>query len=304
MIGRYFNWAVLTALLSFSTLVFGQTALEDGYAKLRRGDYSGAIAAFEAVAESGKIADRKGLAQALIATGQLEKAGVQAQKLSKQKAGKSASQVLLARIDFIRGKYRAVIKRLKKEVRVNPANLEARILISEAKLASGAHSDSLQEADEIADLWNEGQVKGAEGLTLLGRALHLTRYYKDANEIFGEALEHNPNYVPAHLYWARLFLEKYDEQQAGQSLDRVLKVNPNHPYALALTAKIDMSSDNDVVKALARIKKALAVNPRCVPALRIHAHILIQTEQLTAALKLLDQALAVNPNDSISQTFQ
>ena len=96
MIGRYFNWAVVTALLSFSTLAFGQAALEDGHAKLRRGDYSGAIDAFGAVAESGKSTDRKGLTLALIATGQLEKAGVQALKLGKQKAGKSASQVLLA----------------------------------------------------------------------------------------------------------------------------------------------------------------------------------------------------------------
>lgn len=302
-----------TALLSTLLFVFslalawapaataGDFKLSSVQKSVARGDYKVAITALEKVAAAprAKTAVLSLLARSYLATGQYAKAeqlGLRLFKKGGKKAGVAGANIL-GTVEWSTGRYKAAIKRLKKEVRKHPKNWEARIILSEALAATGTARQKLSAADEIADYWQEGDVKGAPGLTMLARGLHLTQYYKNANEVFQEATEEDPDYVEAQLHWAWLFLEKEDESNASKSLEEVLKRNPNHPSALAMTALIDMSSENDAPKALVNVRKALATNPHLVFAHQVHAHILIETEQYPEAIVELEKALATNPND-------
>ena len=196
------------------------------------------------------------------------------------------------------GRYKEAIRLLAKEVHARPKNWEARVRLSEARLATGTRRSKLTEADELATYWERGALKGAAALAWLGRALHLTGYYKDSNQIFEKALELEPHHVQTHLFYAQLALELENDKHADEELTALLQVNPHHPEGLALMAQIDMTSDNDPVKATARITAALATDPRSVPALRAQAHVYLDTEQFPQALAVLDRALAVDPNDA------
>ena len=238
------------------------------------------------------------LARAYVELGRYEEVAPVAARLSqKGRKGKLAAAIVLGLNETLTGKYAAAKKRLRRAIRANPRAWEARVLLAEAEVATGKHFEQLPEADAIADFYQEGKLKGAAALTLLARALHLTQYFHNSNEIFMEAAEADPDHLPVHLYRAMLFMEKEDEGSADKDLQEVLRRNPNHPVALALMAFIDMSSDNDAPKAIERVNKALKVNPRLVLAHQVHAHILIETEQFEQAIATLSGALVTNPSD-------
>ena len=283
-------------LLSAPAPAHAGQALDEARNKLARGDYTQAIAALEKLAARSPDA-QESLARAYLDVGRYEDATATASKLAERRGHKWAGEVLLGTVELLTGKYDEAIRRLRAVVRGAPQNFEARIRLAEAKVATGARYDQLSEADAIVEFWQDGKVTDAAGLIWMARALHLMAYYKNANEIFIEALQKDPKYALGHLYWAMLFLEKEDEGEADKSLAAVLAINPNHAHALALTGFIDVSSEADSVKALEHVRTALEVNDRFVPALQVLAHILIGTEQFGAALEQLNKALETNPND-------
>jgi len=285
----------VAALLAAPCTASAQDLFSSARNKLKRGDYAAGIADLEKAGSSSEVLEA--LARAYIDTGQYESATKTAGLLGKSRKGKGVGQALLGTVELLTGQYKAVIKRLKREVKVRPRNFEARIVLSEAQAATGTPRRKLRYADEIADFWQSGEVTSAHDLALLGRALHLTEYFNNARDIFEEALEEDDRSVEAHIYFATLFLDKENEKDAGALIDAVLKFNPNHPHALTLTAWMDSSSDNDPIKALENAGKALAVNPMYVPALRVRAQVYIETEQFESAQLVLQQALKTNPND-------
>ncbi|MFT7621884.1 MAG: tetratricopeptide (TPR) repeat protein [Myxococcota bacterium] len=272
------------------------TPLENGLSQLQRGDYPEAIATLKTAGKS--VGALSALGSAYLTVGQHGQALAVAGRLSKMRRGKGQGAVLAARVETEAGKYAAAIKRLRREIKSRPKNWEARIVLAEARLATGTSHASLAEADAIADFWQEGDVVGADALTWLARALHLTAYFQNANEIFEEALADDPHHQTAKLLYAQLFLQKENEAEAGPMVSEVLTSNPNHPLALTLAALMDENSDNDTIKARGRLEKALKVNPRFVPALQARARMFILTEQFEEAQKVLEHALTINPNDA------
>ncbi len=274
--------------------------LEEAVKQLRRGDYGDAIAALEKLQLTGAAEARRleALGRAYLDVGNYDAAATLVAQLAKTKGAETAAAIIGAKVAIALGRYAEAVTTLEREIKARPKNFEARVLLAETRLATGTPRADLKEADAIADFWQSGQVKGSKALTHLGRALHLTGYFKDANQIYGDAIEEDPKHLEAHLGWALLFLEKENDAEADRSLKDVLKLNPNHPEALALTAYIDVSSDNDYAKAREHVEKALKTNPRSGLALSVKAEVLIHSEQVTEAVKVLEQALSTNPNDS------
>jgi len=229
--------------------------------------------------------------------GRYEDAQVASKRMGKSRSLAPASVALQGRIMRARGQHKALISAMRKEVRKRPTHWEARILLSEALLATGTGPSDLVEADEMADYWNDGQIKAPQDLRWLGRALHLTGYFQDAFDMLNQTLDQTPNDQQALAFLIELLMDKEDETQAGAVLGRLLKVNPNHMQGRIWAAHMDISSDNDYAAARKRIQAVLKSNAKHVSALQEEASALIHTEQYEAALVSLNRALTVNSRD-------
>ena len=112
---------------------------------------------------------------------------------------------------------------------------EARLLLGEVLLELGRRKDAEPRLRTLIEDYNEGRIaeNDGHGLALVGRAAHLLRSPRDANDAFGEA-EATGVFDRQLLLWrAELFLEKYDPGHAEEVLADVLERAPNDPDALA-----------------------------------------------------------------------
>jgi tetratricopeptide (TPR) repeat protein len=99
--------------------------------------------------------------------------------------------------------------------------------------------------------------------TFLGRCF-LEKYNQPAAaEAFKEALQANPNFVPALLGMARLHLLAHQSAPALKLLSRALEISGSNPEAHALKAEA-LFVDRDRDGALSAIDRGLESNPRSV----------------------------------------
>ena len=268
----------------------------------KRGEYQSAIRSLEKTTHRAP-SDGILLGELYLTVGEFAKAQQHAKTLRNESNTRGHGLVLQARVLSQSGRYREAIVLLQTAVREFPMLFEARVRLSELLWTTGTPRRDLRDADAVADYWEAGDVRAKE-LLWLAKGLHLTEYFKDANSIFYELREQYPDYAPALLGHAELFLEKEDEAQAGLAIERVLAVNPYHPDALVLSARMDLSSDGNPKKALERARAALSVNPKHVGALRVLAAAYVETEQYDAATEQLEAALALNPRDPETLAFR
>jgi len=207
-------------------------------------------------------------------------------------------ELLLARHEFMTSDYQAVIKRMRPLVGRKPMNFEARVLLGRAFLAIGNKQQAVNVLDAMADHWNDGRVTTGPQLMWLGLGLQLTEYFKNANQIFGDALKADPNLHQARIYWAELFIEKYNFQDSDQLFKEVLKRLKGDPQAVLGTALIDILSDRKFIKAKEKLEKLLKTAPQNVRAHTLIALADLHHERPWDAIKRLnDKALKIAPND-------
>ncbi|MBI4459266.1 MAG: tetratricopeptide repeat protein [Acidobacteria bacterium] len=91
----------------------------------------------------------------------------------------------------------------------------------------------------------------------------------DAEGLFREALELNTNHTGALLGMAELAAGRWESQAPG-TLNRALQINPNLLKARVMLAKIELEHDN-YAAAAAELEKALRVNPLSLEAWSLRA---------------------------------
>jgi Tfp pilus assembly protein PilF len=145
---------------------------------------------------------------------------------------------------------------------------------------------------------NAIQPTDAEGLTLVGRAAHLLRSARDANDAYNQAEKTGGKArVETLLFRADLFLDKYDPGHAEEVVKEALKLAPHNAAAHVVMAHVKLDQALDFTAAEQEIKEALAVDPKIDGAFFVGAGLALRTMDLPRADSLLDQGLAVNPNN-------
>lgn len=287
---------VAVALLVASGAAAAQDRVADGRAKLASGDYAGARAALVEAAKGAKGPEaHRLLFDVQLRTGDLDGAAATAKELAGRKGTADAGAVLLGELDVLAGRYEQAIERLTPVVGRDGLDFRARWALGRAHEALGHADRAFAALDPMADAYVDDKVSSAQDLTYLGLGLWHTGHFKNANQVFGEALQADPRYQEANLWWGLLFLEKYNYRDADQSFEDVLKQDPKHPMALVGMARVDIGSDNDLIAAARRVDEALATNPRLVEALLVKADIEVRNEDYDGALATLERALKVNP---------
>jgi cellulose synthase operon protein C len=186
-----------------------------------------------------------------------------------------------------------------RRVEGDPAARGARLLLGEILIELGRRKDARAPLLSLIEDYNENRIDENDGhsLALVGRAAHLLRSPRDANEAFSEA-EASGAHDPELLLWrAELFLEKYDPGKAEEVLTEVLERAPNHAEALVWMAhvRLDQALDFDEAERLAR--RALEVNPKLAEAYFVLAGVALRDQELELVEKHVADGLKVRPGD-------
>lgn len=238
-----------------------------------------------------------GLARLYYQTGRYQEAASAALKASLGTTTAGPGQAMLAEIHLATGQRAEAVKLLQAATKADARNYRARLLLAQAyaKLgrdadARGIHQRLVASLEALAP-----EVRTPETLFVRAMALWSLEQWEEASGAFQDAVQVDERLVEANVQWARLFLQKYNEADAQQSLRDALKVNPNHPGALVLRGYLELVESNNATKANALADQALENNPRFVEAFLLKAQTALDNSERAEAEKFLDQALAVNP---------
>ncbi len=269
------------------------------------GDYGQAVAAYRALARSGRDfpVSARGWARALAATGEYESALDALDRASARapsgtdpdaELARARGRLLytLGRLDEAEANFRRAI-----EVGAGDAQL-ARLDLGTLLFDRGEREEALALFDGFIDFYNRVRGLDAEELRAVGTAVTYLGardpdLFHDAVRAFEEAIAADPGDPEPRTDLGLLFLEKYDSFQAGPLIDEALARNPVHPRALlakARRAKFEGSSE-----ALELVQQALETNPRLTEARALLARLHLELEEVDEAEAEARRGLETNP---------
>src|SRR5262249_19057790 len=148
--------------------------------------------------------------------------------------------------------------------------------------------------ESFIKFYEETDSLSAEELTLIARALVHLEKYKDANDIYDEAISEDGQYLDAHLSRGELFTTKYNYKEAAEILSDAAKINPGSARLHLAIASNKRIEGGDALNAA--LAQALKINPNYVEAKTFQATIDLESEKYSSASTQLDEALKINPN--------
>lgn len=265
-------------------------------AQSRYGDAEADLVA--ALAGSKKSAALLALSELMLVTGRYPEALARAKQALE--AGAEAQSVALAEAHVlaVSGQLDAALARLR-AVPAAQAKPAVRLLLGELLLEVGKRAEAEPVLLTLIEDYNADRVPETDGpgLARVGRAAHLLRSPKDANDTFDQAERAEPGNLRTLLYRAELYLEKYDPGHAEEVLSEALQIAPQHPTANMLLAEVRLAQalDFDEAERLARL--ALAQNPKLTRAYFVLAGIAVRDQDLAAADRYVSDGLKGNARD-------
>jgi Tfp pilus assembly protein PilF len=177
-----------------------------------------------------------------------------------------------------------------------------RLVLGELLIRAGRRADAEPILLKFADEYGSDAITSsdAEGLAMVGRAMHLLRHPKDANRAYNEserAAAGGNARVETLLWRAELYFDTYDPGHAEETLLEALKIAPHRADANVLLARVKLEEAFDFDAAEKLAKEALAVNPAHAGAFAVRAGIALRDSDLVAANAAIGAGLAIDPND-------
>lgn len=279
----------------------------------RRGRYDEALAAYAKMADEPALAAQAhlGTAEVRIATGKYDEADSACRLALKADPQLGRARNIHGELLVLRGRYDEAMKAFAKAEALRDDRLRARLDRAHLLEMTGKGDQAEGIFEGFIDLYNATDIEDPETLILVGRAAlaysarHPRSDLSDAvlNDLFLGAARKDPLSTDAHLWAGRLLLEKYNDREARDEFQAVLKINPHHAEAylgLALAAV----HGEDLDEAEGHLEKALRLNPALVPAQVLKAWLSVADGQYPAALAVLERALGINANDVEARSLQ
>ena len=173
--------------------------------------------------------------------------------------------------------------------RTNPSFLDAGIALGELLLEKYNNQESLAVFEEVL----EKNDKHPQALLGRARSQHFD-YSADAMQTTLNALELNPNLVPARVFLARLYIELEQYARARIEVERALAVNPVSLEALAMLA-VAYYLERDTAEFERVEKQVLALNPGYASLYTLLADLAAQNRLYREARVLAEKAVQLDP---------
>src|SRR5579859_6238615 len=215
-----------------------------------------------------------------------------------QPAGGAGSPVERAGALAAQGKVDAAIALLQPgKTAPGVAGRRTRLALGELLIRAGRRAEAEPLLLEFAKEYSSDAIgaSDAEGLAMVGRAMHLLRHAKDANQAFKESVKADRARVQTHLWWAALFEDYYDPGDAEAEANEALKLDPRSAEAMVLLARLKLDDAFDFDAADKLVKDALAIDPHATGAFAVRAGIALRDGDLDAANAACDAGLGVDP---------
>ncbi len=317
---------LIAVTTSFSCVSAQDAASETPEEELKHGKYQSAILSFtkllQANPKDGKA--QRGLLQTYLETGQYAEAETNAKKFMTARENEAHSRLILGEVYAITGRYGEAISEFEKAsqaaqkaVRKPDASadeqeeekaeqelvrLRADLRRGEILKLTGKEEPAQEIFQTFVKYYEDEDVDTAEALTLVARALtHLERY-KDANDIYLEAIAADEECIDAQLGGGELYTAKYNYKDSADFLNDALKINQNSARAHLAVASNKRIEGGDAMNAA--LTQALKINPNYVEAKTFAATIDLEAERHQSAAKLIDEALKINPNSLEAHTLR
>jgi tetratricopeptide (TPR) repeat protein len=187
-----------------------------------------------------------------------------------------------------------------KEVQTEDGARRARLYLGELLIRSGKRAEAKAPLMTLVQDYNDDKItaRDAVGLSMVGRAAHLLRSPRDANEAYNAAEKAGAKKLVETLLWrAELFLDKYDPGHAGEVVKEALKLAPKDPAVRVAMARVKLENAMDFDGAESEINQALEVNPAAAGAYFVRAGLALRDMDIAAADKAADKGLSQNPAD-------
>jgi tetratricopeptide (TPR) repeat protein len=199
------------------------------------------------------------------------------------------SLAALGRLDEAELAYRSIAD--------DPLAYRARADLGGLLLDRGRRQEGRPWLEALLDSYQRHETTSAIALNAVALAARRLGEFRLANDVFRQAALLDRSRADTQLSWAQMFMDKFDDKHAGQSVLEALAHNPRHPLAHAMMAKLQLRQSMDFDEAEAALQRALAVNPNLVVAYVIRAGMALRNMEISVADLALDRALAVNPKD-------
>lgn len=273
--------------------------LDAGLAALRTTDWAAAERDLTAAASGrDRGAALLGLARVDLGTGRYAEAAAHAEKAAAD--AKVRLDAVAVRAEALRrlGKLDEAIKLLE-SVENDALARRARLLLGELYILTGRRGDARDPLMSLVADYNDGKIGGndAEGLALVGRAAHLLRSARDANDAYNQAEKAGAHRVETLLWRAELFLDKYDPGHAAEVVEEALSIAPHDAAAHVAMARVKLDQALDFDAAEHEVAEALAIDPKIAGAFFVRAGLALRDMDIEAADRACDQGLAANPGD-------
>jgi tetratricopeptide (TPR) repeat protein len=285
--------SLLLTVYCLPPAVYAAQAAED---ELKKGNYQQAIAAFNArlAANRADAAAQAGLLRAYLETGRYSEAEQAAKKFLS--AGPTPDvHLALGEVYAATGRYAESIEEFARagEKASGAAKLRADLRRGEMLQMTGQEEKAREIFQSFVAYYNANQPQTAPELTLVARALTYLEKYKDANDLYLEAIAADPDYIEAHLGGGELFTSKYNYAEAADFFRDALEINPNSARAhLGVAANKRLEGGAEMMAALGR---ALEINPNLAEARALRAAVYLEAEDYDQAAAELAQAFKANP---------
>ncbi len=308
---------IICAISAFILLGAGPASLMadsdsyvQGMAAERSGDYSKAMQHFESALDgkTGQEESQAGLLRVLTATGAYQEALKRLEEFLSKRDTSALIHLEGSRIHRAIGNYAMAEEHLRRSLefasRSSSVSMDAMRMLGELLEEVGRETEADQLWNRLIQEYQAGRIQGSRGLGDVAVAVWQEGYERDATDIFIDAIDPNIGEVSLDtlVNFGYLFLEKYNATEAMAVFKECLAINKSHPDALIGMARAKKYENDIEVEVYSR--RALAVNPNLVSARNLLAELLLEEENLPAARKEINAALAINPSSLESLTLQ
>ncbi|AKT42296.1 tetratricopeptide repeat protein [Chondromyces crocatus] len=186
-----------------------------------------------------------------------------------------------------------------REVEREDGARRARLVLGELLIRAGRRGEARAPLMTLIEDYNSDAIASTDavGLSLVGRAAHLLRSPRDANDAFDQAERVGGKKNAETLLWrADLFLDKYNPGRAGAMVKEALKLAPADPRARVMAARVKLDSAMDFGGAKSEITQALETNPNLAEAHVVKAGLHLRDLEIELADAAADRGLKINPS--------
>lgn len=192
---------------------------------------------------------------------------------------------------FEQGKYDEAVIQFLNAIKLDPNFAKAHYQLAETYIRLQAWPDAYRELQRTIDL-DPSNVKAQ---IRLGNLLGAAHSFAEAQAVADKLLHMDPNNADAHVLQANLNVAQGNRDAGMQELQKAIALDPNRPeFYVQLAA---LQSATQMGTAEATLKKALAVDPKFVPAMESLAAVYQATGRSTEAENLLKPAIELDPKN-------